>query len=83
MVPVAMMVELSLRRALVPGKDGMLMVERPGSLPLATCLREQQKRHDAEGEQHRRHLPPGNNHMLSPHGACPSQAWAHRTFEDH
>jgi hypothetical protein len=83
MVPVAMIVELSLRRAPALGEGCMLMMKRPGSLPLATYLHEQQKRHDAEGEQRRRHLPPGNDHILSPHAACPSQAWAHLTFEDH
>jgi hypothetical protein len=83
MVPIAMMVELSLRRSLAPGEDDMFMVKRRGSLPLATYLHEQQKRHDAEGEQRRRHLPPGNDHILSPHSACSSRAWAHRTFEDH
>ena len=46
-----------------------------GSCGLTNYSHEQQTRQDAHGEQRRRHLPIGYDHILSPHSPPSSQAW--------
>jgi hypothetical protein len=48
------------------------MAARPGAPRRAKGSHEPEKRHDAQGEQRRRDLPPGDHHRFTPHGTRPS-----------